>query len=178
MQIFTPRLILREFRESDFPDFRAWDGDVEIQRYELGRPAGEAESRYFFEQILQTNLENPRSHWRFAVTLRPGDRAVGRISLTVNNPSNREFEIGWTVNRQLWGQGIATEAARAVMEMAFRQLDAHRLIAFCHADNHSSARVMQKLGMQPEGHFREALWLYGRWWDELLYAILDREFKQ
>ena len=182
IQLITPRLFLREFRPSDYAEFRAWDGDPEIQRYELGHPSGEAESRFFFEQILRTNQENPRLRWRFAITRRTDDtatgRAIGRISLTVTNSSIREYEIGWTVNRPDWGSGIAPEAAHAVMGMAFSQFNAHRLIAFCHIDNLASQRVMQKLGMSPEAHFREALWIGNRWWDELSFSILDREFTE
>ena len=175
-QLVTPRLLLREFRPSDFADFRAWDSDPEVQRYELGRPSVEAESRFFFEQILRTNQENPRARWRFAITLRPDDRAIGRISLSVSNDRIHEYEIGWTVRRDLWGQGLATEAAHAVIGMAFSRLNAHRVIAYCHVDNLASQRVMRKLGMSPEGYFHEALWINNRWWDELSFAILDREF--
>ena len=180
IQLITSRLFLREFRESDYAEFRAWDSDPEIQRYELGHPSSEVESRFFFDQILRTNQENPRQHWRFAITRREGDadagRAIGRISLTVASNAIREYEMGWTVNREQWGSGIATEAAHAVMGMAFSQFNAHRIIAFCHIDNIASQRVMQKLGMSPEAHYREALWIDNRWQDELSYAILDREF--
>lgn len=175
-QLITPRLVLREFRPDDFADFRAWDGDPEVQRYELGRAANEAESRFFFNQILRTNQETPRLHWRFAVTRRLEDRAIGRISLSVSDDRIHEYEIGWAVRRDLWGQGLATEAAQAVLGVAFSQLNAHRVVAFCHIDNLASQAVMRKLGMSPEGCFREALWINNQWWDELSFAILDREF--
>lgn len=181
MQILTERLILREFREADFAEFRAWDADPEVQRFELARPATEMESRKMFAGILLTQQEDPRMRWPLAVTRRVDGRLVGRVTLSVfttspasSNP--RIFEIGWTVDPRFWGQGIATEAASGLLRLAFTQLNAHRVLAFCNASNRASSRVMEKLGMQPEAHFREALWQHERWWDELCYAILEREY--
>jgi len=75
-----------------------------------------------------------------------------------------------------WGKGYASEAARRVLAFAFEELDAHRVIAFCDAENRASERVMQKLGMRREAHMLQTRLLRGEWRDELLYAILDSEW--
>ncbi|OGO65815.1 MAG: hypothetical protein A2030_05000 [Chloroflexi bacterium RBG_19FT_COMBO_50_10] len=63
------------------------------------------------------------------------------------------------------------------MDWAFKELSVHRIVALCHADNTASVRVMEKLGMRQDGRLREARWLRGEWWDEYVYAILEREWK-
>jgi RimJ/RimL family protein N-acetyltransferase len=63
-----------------------------------------------------------------------------------------------------------------VIDWAFGELNIHRIVAFCHADNSASVRVMQKLGMHCDGRLRETRWLKGKWWDELIYSVLDREW--
>jgi RimJ/RimL family protein N-acetyltransferase len=89
----------------------------------------------------------------------------------------REWEVGWAIHPDEWGKGYATEAARQVMDWGFRELDIHRIVAFCHASNSASVRVMEKLGMHQDGMLRETRWLRGEWWDEYVYAILEKDWK-
>jgi [ribosomal protein S5]-alanine N-acetyltransferase len=175
MELTTPRLILREFCPDDYEALREFVSDPEICRFENSIP-DETEIQARFQRILADREENPKVHYRFAITIRPENRARGWIKLTLNNRAIREYEIGWTVHRQDWGKGIATEAAQAVMAYAFKQLNSHRVVAFCNAENIASARVMQKLGMRREGLLRETLWLNQTWCDEWVYAILERDY--
>jgi RimJ/RimL family protein N-acetyltransferase len=70
-----------------------------------------------------------------------------------------------------------TEAARAVLRFGFTELKLHRIFATCRPANIGSARVLEKLGMQREGHFRQHRWMKGAWHDSYLYAILDHEWR-
>ena len=176
MQLTTPRLVLRELTAADFPAVREIDGDGLAQRFEH-TPYTEDETRLRLEKAL-ADARDPAGagRCRFAITVRPGDTLRGWSALTRNNSVIREYEIGWTVRRADWGRGYAPEAAREVLRFAFENLNAHRVIAFCHADNLNSLRVMAKLGMQLEGRLRETRWLDGYWHDECVSAILEREF--
>lgn len=177
MELLTPRLLLREFRESDYEAFRAYDGDPEYQRYEIGLPPAEAQTQALLEKVITRAQEIPRGQYKMAITLRPDDGLRGHVSLTsINNPLIREWEIGWGIRRTDWGQGYATEAARAMVRFAFTVLNAHRVTAFCHSENAASYRVMEKLGMLREGCIRETALANGQWYDELVYSILEREF--
>ena len=85
-------------------------------------------------------------------------------------------EIGWVIASDHQGRGYATEAARALMDFAFSTLRCHRVVATCQPENVASWRVMQKLGMRREAHFRQALChKTGAWWDEYFYALLADE---
>ena len=110
------------------------------------------------------------------MTLRPDDEVRGRVTLTLVNESIREWEIGWAIHSDLWGKGIATEAARRVLEFAFVELRSHRIVAFSYAQNVASTRVMEKLGMQRDGCLRETRSWQGGWADEAVFSILEREW--
>ena len=75
------------------------------------------------------------------------------------------------------GKGYATEAANALLWYGFETLQAHRIIATCQPENPASYRVMEKIGMNREGHFRKCNYRgQNIWWDEYFYAILDEEW--
>jgi RimJ/RimL family protein N-acetyltransferase len=65
-----------------------------------------------------------------------------------------------------------------MLAFGFERLDLHRIWAECVADNRASARVLEKLGMRREAHFRESGFFKGRWWDSLVYAMLDHEWRR
>lgn len=64
-----------------------------------------------------------------------------------------------------------------MLEFAFDQLKAHRVVAFCHAENSASVKVMKKIGMKQEGHLRQTRWFNDRWADEYVYGILESDFE-
>ena len=175
MKLTTPNLVLREFREDDFAGLREIDSDPEVARYE--RPVQtEAETRTRLAHFIADRPGISPTHQRFAITTHSDDKARGWITLQLNNAAIREYEIGWTVRRADWVKGYAPEAAAEVLRYAFNDLNAHRVVAFCHAGNVASVRVMEKLGMRREGLLRETRRLNDEWCDELVYAILEGEF--
>lgn len=176
MELRTQHLILREFRESDFEAFHEYESKPETHHYER-EVLAEDSIRETLRIIEQWAQEEPRTHYYFAVTICPDQRAVGQISLNLLNVSIREWEIGWTIHFAHWGKGYATEAARAVLHFAFTELDAHRVTAFCHVLNAPSIRVMEKLGMQREGCLRQVRWWNAGWSDEYVYAILECDWQ-
>lgn len=89
----------------------------------------------------------------------------------------REAELGWTLDPAHTGHGYATEAARALIDHCFTDLETHRVTANCFAANASSVRLIERLGMRLEQHaVEESLHRSGRWLDTLQYALLDREW--
>lgn len=175
MELLTPRLRLRLFEESDFDALYEMDSDPHFVRFE--RPVRTPEQvRERLNMTLNEVKEDPRRHYRFAITLPPDDTLRGYVVLTQVNVDIGEFEIGWSVHPAEWNHGYATEAASRLLDFAFHDLQARRVVAFCHSLNSASERVMVKLGMTREGLIRQVRWLNGAWWDELVYAILDHEY--
>ena len=92
------------------------------------------------------------------------------------NTENRSAEVGYSLAREYWNQGFMTEALRAVLDLAFRKLNLHRVEAQHETDNPASGRVMLKAGMRHEGTMRGRLFNKGRFVDVDVYAILREDW--
>jgi ribosomal-protein-alanine N-acetyltransferase len=178
MRIETERLVLREFRQKDWRDVLAYWTDPRYQRFNPDHEHIEHAVRGLIGRIVTSQTERPRRAWQLAIVHRADARLIGNCGIRVNDPARREANIGYELNPRDWGCGYATEAARAILRFGFDELGAHRVWAECVADNTGSARVLEKLGMRREAHFREHQWYKDRWWDTLIYAILDHEWRR
>jgi RimJ/RimL family protein N-acetyltransferase len=175
MEIITPRLRIREFSEADYPAMREMDSRIEFNTYER-EFVSEFDTRQSLNESLSTQLEIPRTTYCMAITILPENTVKGMIKIHCQYSRIREWEVGWAIHPEEWGRGYATEAARYLMDWSFKELNIHRVVAFCHANNDASVRVMEKLGMKKDGRLRETRWLNGAWWDEYVYAVLEREW--
>jgi [ribosomal protein S5]-alanine N-acetyltransferase len=176
MELRTQRLVLREYCACDLEAIAGMYGDAEFQRFE-GALMNRQEAQEALQKGLNWAQEDPRMHYKFAIALPTEERMIGMVSLMPINPDIQEWEIGWGVRCEDWGRGYASEAAREMLRLAFEELNGRRVVAFCHAENLSSVRVMEKIGMQYEGRLREVRWLNECWNDEFIYSILMREWQ-
>lgn len=177
MELNTARLLLREFRSTDLDVLAAYANSPEMRRYETGLP-DRASAQRFLTQVIAKAAETPREQFCLAVTIPPDDKLIGHISLRIQNPDINEWEIGWAIRWEDWGKGYAAEAAQEMLAFAFHEQNAHRVVAFCHAENLASVKVMEKIGMQKEGRLRQTRWFHERWADELVYAILASDVEK
>jgi RimJ/RimL family protein N-acetyltransferase len=141
----TPRLILREFS----PD------DVDA----LARVLSDTETMRFYPAPLDcTGVENwiarnrrryaNNGHGLWAMVLKANGELIGDCGLTIQDVDGaNEIEIGYHVRRDLWGQGLATEAARACRDFGFARLPVDRLVSIIRPENLPSRRVAEKNGM-------------------------------
>jgi RimJ/RimL family protein N-acetyltransferase len=143
----TDRLTLRGWREDDLAPYAAITADPDVMRF-MGGPVGADDA---WRQIaLFTGHWELRGHG-FWVVEREG-AMIGRVGLW--RPHGWPgLEVGWLLAREAWGYGYATEAARASVEHAWRTTGVPRLISLIAPENHASARVAQRLGMQAEGNW-------------------------
>ncbi len=118
------------------------------------------------------NLDKPLA---YAVCLKEHLEMIGHV--VFHDIYNRYlYEIGWVFHPDFHGFGYASESALKVIEYGFNDLNLHRIIATCHSDNTRSWKMMERLGMRREGHFKEAILRDEKWVDEYLYAILREDF--
>ncbi|HVK04705.1 MAG TPA: GNAT family N-acetyltransferase [Armatimonadaceae bacterium] len=175
LRLETERLVLREYREDDWPAVLAYAADPEVLRYRASVPATEAEVRDALARLQEQRRETPRTRYEFAVALPDSDRVIGWLPLLLGR-ENQDAEIGWTLARAYWGRGYGTEAARAVLAFAFETLELHRVWARCQPENAASWRVMEKIGMRREAHFVRSQRVRERWVDSFYYALLAEEW--
>jgi RimJ/RimL family protein N-acetyltransferase len=103
-------------------------------------------------------------------------QVIGDLTLWVHSAEHRGGEVGWVFNPDHSGQGYATEAAHAVLHLAFDQLGLHRVVARVDARNDASLRLASRLGMRQEGHLLANEWFKGQWSDEIDFALLEDEW--
>ena len=158
----TERLLLRAPVAEDTAALAAMYADPEVMRFVGdGRPLTRAETERSVKRMIQ---RWEADGFGLFTTVRKEDGAViGRVGLLVWNaetwePTTRaespngltEVEVGYTLGRDYWGQGYATEAAAAVRDYALRELSADRLIALIIHGNTASENVARKLGLEYE----------------------------
>jgi RimJ/RimL family protein N-acetyltransferase len=177
MQITTERLILREFKEDDWPAVLAYQSDPLYLRYYEWTDRTPEAVQEFVGMFLAHQQAQPRTKFQLAVTLKGNNQLIGNCGIRMDSPDATEADIGYELAPQYWGKGYATEAARAIVEFGFTELRVHRIWSECVADNVGSAGVLRKVGMQLEGRLRDKQFYKGRWWDTLLFAILDYEWR-
>jgi len=177
MQLTTSHLLIREFRQSDLDTILNIENLPGMLRFESGIIGRDNAQRYL-DLAIQEAGQSPRSRFHLAITYPTDGAIIGRISLTSQNSDIHEWEIGWAIREEDWGKGYASEAALRLLAFAFDELNAHRVVAFCHADNLPSIRVMEKIGMRREGLLRQTRWFKESWADECVYAILESDFAQ
>jgi [ribosomal protein S5]-alanine N-acetyltransferase len=168
--IETERLRIRHFTTADWQAVHAYTSDPSVMTYVPEGVMTEEQTKQF---IAGTMTEEART---YAVELRAEDRLIGHVGF---HPwfAPRIYEIGWVVHPRYQGQGYATEAAAALLRYGFESLSVHRVIATCQPENTPSWRVMEKLGMQREGHLRKCIYRdETTWWDEYFYALLEEEW--
>jgi RimJ/RimL family protein N-acetyltransferase len=175
--------VLREIEESDRASLSYWS-DPEVTRYMPRGVVSEEGVRDLVERALEGRGSKPRRYFRLAVTLKESGRLVGDCVCRVTDQESREdlakiigqAYIGYFLNRESWGRGYATEVGRALLSFGFDQLKLLRIWAWCDTENSASVRVLEKLGMRQEAHFRKSVMVQGNWRDCFVYGMLRDEW--
>lgn len=174
----TERLLLRPYTMGDLEFFADLQSRPDVTRYlyldVMDRQAArEALSR----KVTRTGLA--RAGDALTLLMIDGDgRPVGDVMLMWVSEEHRSGEIGYTVHPGHAGNGYATEGSRLMLRLGFEELGLHRVVGRLDARNAASARVLERLGMRREAHFRQNEWVKGEWTDEAVYALLDEEWRK
>lgn len=169
----TDRLLLRELTPDDFDAVQAYASDPEVVEYVPWGPNTEQVTRDFLERAAHKAAADPRQDFVLAVVAKDTGRLAGTVGLYCNG---HQAMLGYAFGKEVWGRGYASEAAFAMVGMAFEVLHLRRVWAACDPDNTASARVLQKCGMTLEGRLREDNDIRGRLRDSLVWGILEREW--
>jgi RimJ/RimL family protein N-acetyltransferase len=171
------RVELRRFRPADQDAFVAYRSVPEVARFQswdAPYPAGAGAA--FVQEMMAQHPDTPGEWFQFAVALQSTGELIGDCAACPDAGDPRQVEIGFTFAPAHQGHGYATEAARVLLGYLFGPRGKHRVTGQCDARNAASARVLERLGMRQEGHLRESTWAKGEWTDDLVYAILDRDW--
>ena len=179
--IRTERLAIRPLVATDAEAMAGYQSRPEVCRYIPYEPRG--------AEVIADRLADP-AHNRSTIeaggetlwlglTLAGSDDStvIGDVILAWRSAEHRTAEIGYVLAPEHEGHGYVTEACRALLELAFDGLGAHRVVARLDARNEASAAVVRRLGLRQEAHLHENEWFKGEWSDELDFAILEDEWR-
>jgi RimJ/RimL family protein N-acetyltransferase len=171
----TERLLLRTMVNDDVDAIHAYQSREDVCRYVPYEPRTREEVA---EKVAKysgaTTLAADNDYWQLAIE-RDG-HVIGDVYFALESVANSTAEIGWTLHPDHHGNGYMSEAAGAVLGLAFNDLALHRVKAQLDPRNHASIALCKRLGMREEAYFVEDLWFKGEWADTGVYAILAREW--
>jgi RimJ/RimL family protein N-acetyltransferase len=174
----TRRLLIREFRPSDWKDVNAYSRLPRTVRFLPWGPDHPNQTKDFIRRMIKDQKKKTRLSYEFVLESKTEKKVIGACGLRIKSLFHQESDMGYVLHPDYWGQGYATEAARALAAFGFKQLKLHRVWATCDVNNKASEKVLKKCGMRKEGHFRSHLRLHGKWRSSFLYAILESDKKR
>jgi RimJ/RimL family protein N-acetyltransferase len=174
--IRTERLTLRPMTTDDTDAVFAYQSRDDVCKYLLFSPrTREKVAEKVAAYSIATALEKDGDFLQIALDL--DGRLIGDSYFTIASVENERGEIGWTMHPDFTGKGYATEAARAVLALAFEALGLHRVFAELDPRNDASIAMCKRLGMREEAYFVKDLAFKGEWADTGIYAILADEWR-
>jgi RimJ/RimL family protein N-acetyltransferase len=176
--IQTSRLLFRAFTVDDFEAVHAYASDRDVTRYTLFGPNTVEQSQAFLQLVTTESAEEVPTKYTFALIHKATGKLIGSCGIFRSDPNGPQYNFGYVLHKDWWGQGLATEATTALVEFGFAELGAHRLWAHVFLGNTASARVLQKLGFRYEGCALRALFVREAWHDLQTFAMLRSEWQK
>ena len=178
LPLHTDRLLLRPFVEDDLEALYDIYRRDEVARHMPWEPHTREMAIKMLERMRTlTSFESEPPVIRLAAVLAASGALIGDVGLTRTSAEHRQGEIGFIIHPDHQRRGYATEASSALLRLGFEELGLHRIIARADQGNPGSVGVMEHLGMRREGHFHENELIKGEWSDQVLYAILEDEWR-
>ena len=170
------KIRLRPIERDDLPRYVEWFGDQKVRRHLLiWLPFSLAQEERWFEN-LQGRLER-QEDVLLAIDTIDGVH-IGNVGLHAIDWKNRSAELGIVIGeKSTWGQGYGTDAVRTMLNLAFREMNLHRVFLRVDADNARGIRCYEKVGFQREGTLREVGFRESEYFDQHIMSILESEFE-
>lgn len=176
--IATARLLLRPYAADDLDALYAIQCRPDVTRYLYWEPRSREEVGAVLAMRAQhVAFEAEGDSLVLAMESRESGIVIGDVNLVWLSAEHRQGEIGFVLHPDYHGRGYAHEATTAVLRLGFEGLRLHRIIGRCDARNVPSARLLARLGMRREAHFRQNELFKGEWSDEYVYALLAAEWE-
>ncbi len=174
-ELLTDRLTLRKMLVSDAGDMYEYACRSDVTKYLTWKPHPD---RLYTKEYLQYlgNRYSAGMFYDWSIVFEPDAKMVGTCGFTSFNCPADSAEIGYVLNPDYWGRGIAKEAVLRVMQFGFEELHLHRIEAKFMQGNEASLHVMQHCGMTFEGYLRDAMLVKGNYVTVGVCSILSSEW--
>ena len=174
--IETKRTILRPIEPNDNEQIFSYRSDAETNKFQSWVPKCLEDVNEFITKN-PTEFNKPESWFQLAIVEKETNEIIGDIGVHFIGSENLQSEIGCTLSKACHGKGFATETISAIIDYLFRKLDKHRIVTSIDPENTSSLNLVKRLGLRKEAHFKESLFIGGKWVDDIVYAVLKSEWK-
>lgn len=171
----TERLIMRKMLVSDYKDMFEYSCRPETSKYLLWTPHVSPKFSKRYLSYLQGQYRD-ENFYDFALENRATGKMIGTCGFTTFDLENNSAEVGYVLNPDYWGIGLAPEALRRLMQFGFTELRLHRLVAKIINENSASKRVAEKCGFRHESTHKDAMLIKGEYRTICEYAILAPEY--
>ncbi len=175
-KLYTQRLVLRQLEPSDAARLYTYRTDPAVARFQSWAPASVPEVADFIERLRPMELLTRGEWFQLGIALRSTGELVGDLGLQARADDPRQVEIGITVAPSFQQHGFASEALAALLNHLFTQTETHRVSCSVDPQNYPCLKLLAKSGLRKEAHLVESLWQNGAWVDDVLLAILRREW--
>ncbi len=176
MKLETSRLCLDALRADDAQALYACRADPAVARFQGWRPASLAEAVDFIERQA-TATAAADSWFQRAIRWRSNGELIGDVAIHLPADPRGSIEFGISIAPGWQRRGLAGDALRALFGWVFDQHGGHRIHASVDPRNLASVAMLRSLGLRQEAHHRESLWLGGEWVDDLIFAMLEHEWR-
>lgn len=172
----TERLVLRRFEAADLDAYFACHSSRETARFLPGKAKTYIECMERVGKYANFTFDQEGDWVVLAIESATSPGMLGEVVLKWL-PGTGQGEIGWALSADARGKGYATEAADAVLKLAFEELGFHRICAGLDARNTASAAICARLGMREEARQIDKWHYKGEWATEVIFAVLADEWK-
>ena len=167
------RIRLRQLSEDDAGDMHAVYSDEVTMAYWSNTPTKTLEeTRQLVKRDVEATKNGRALFW--AIEVKETGAVIGKCTLWQYDESNQRAEVGYILSRQYWRKGLMSEALEAMIDYAFSGLGLHRLEADTDTNNAASLALLEKLGFQREGYFRERWYVNGQRQDSVMLGLVEQ----
>lgn len=175
-QLETERLVLRRVQPDDAEILYAYRSDPAHCRYQGWIPSSVDRVHEFIADQQSLTLAEPGHWFQWMVCTRDDHQVIGDCGANFPTDKTEAPAIGYTLHPSATGRGYATEAVQALLKWLFVDLGVRRVTASTDPRNLGSIAVLERLGFRREAHHVESLWFKDAWVDDVIFALLKREW--
>lgn len=179
MDIITDRLHIRTVNIKDKEALYRYRSDSETNKNLSFIPKTVDDVASFINKTSSV-INVPGTWFQLVIIEQSSNQLIGDIGIhfLIDDSENKQVELGYTLDKEFRGNGYAFEALLKVIDYLIGPLNKHRIIASIDPENIDSIRLIERLKFRKEAHFVEGIFFNGKWVDDLIYAMLAKDWKQ